>query len=128
MSLRALLGWTPTQTITPREGGGWTVTTESEWDYTERNIAVALDEIDRQTCGGCGGDLTVELTDKPPYEDDGDGHYHRSTQLWCRRCVAQEKLHRQLAKSDEELRDTPADPFPAARRIAWQRLPIPTAD
>ena len=123
-----MLGWTPTQIFTPREGGGWTVTTESEWDYTERNIAVALDEIDRQTCGGCGGDLTVELTDKPPYEDDGDGHFHRFTPLWCRRCVSQERNRRALEAREKELLDGPADPFPAARRFAIERLPIPTTD
>ena len=64
MSLRALLGWTPTQTLTPLPDGSYRLTTEPEWDYTERNLALALDEMDAQICGGCGGDLSVELTDK----------------------------------------------------------------
>lgn len=60
-------------------------------------------------------------------EDDGDGHYHKGTFLWCRRCVASEKLRRRYAAEDEALHGTSADPYPSARRVAWQRLPIPTA-
>lgn len=124
-SLRALLGWTPTQTITTQPDGTQRVSTETEWDYTERNIAVALDEIDAQMCGGCGGDLTVELTDQHPSEDDGDGHFHRTHIMWCRRCVHNEKLRRRLQPEDEELDGTPADNFPTARLLSTERLPIP---
>ena len=124
-SLRALLGWTPRQTITPQPDGTSTVTTETEWDYTERNIAVALDEIDNQTCGGCGGDLSVELTDKHPSEDDGDGHFHRTHISWCRQCVHNEKLRRRFRPEDEELDGTVADNFPGARLLSTERLPIP---
>ena len=127
MSLRALLGWTPTQTLTRLPDGSYRLTAESEWDYTERNLALALDELDAQICGGCGGDLSVELTDKHPAEDDGGGHYHRAKPVWCRRCVAAEKLHRRQAKDDEALRGTAGDPYPSARRMVWDRLPIPTA-
>lgn len=112
--------------MTPLPDGGYTITTEPEWDYTERNLAVAVDEIDAQTCGGCGGDLSVELTDKHPAEDDGDGHHHRARLLWCRRCVATEKLRRRQAKEDETLHGTAADPYPSARRVAWERVPNPT--
>lgn len=125
--MRALLGWTPTYTYTPLPGGGFRITQdESEWDFTERNLALALDEIDAQTCPGCGGDLSVELTNKHPSEDDGDGHYHKATALWCRRCVSQAKLRRRTEKEDEALAGSVADNFPAARRYAWERLPIPT--
>ena len=121
--MRALLGWTATQTASPLPGGGYEIATETEWDYTERNLAVAVDEIDLQTCGGCGGDLSIELTDKHPAEDDGDGHHHRAKPLWCRRCVSGEKLRRRQAKEDEDLRGTAADPYRSARRWAWERVP-----
>lgn len=124
-SLRALLGWTPTQTITPLSDGSQRVTTDTEWDYTERNIAVALEEIDAQTCKGCGGDLTLELTDQHPSEDDGDGHFHRTHLMWCRRCVHNEKMRRRLQPEDEEFHETPADNFPTARLYSTERLPIP---
>lgn len=122
-----MLGWRPAYDVEPLEGGGWRITqAESEWDNTERNLALAVDLIDEQKCPGCGGDLTVELTDKPPHEDDGEGHYHRFKPFWCRECVDREKLHRRVAKADEELHDTPADPFPRARFYSSERLPIPT--
>lgn len=128
MSLRALLGWTPVQIVTPLPDGSSRVTVEaSEWDYTERNLALALDEIDAQTCPGCGGDLSVELTDKHPAEDDGGGHYHQAKPYWCRLCVSNEKLRRRVSKEDEALHGTSADPYPTARRYGWSRLPIPTA-
>ena len=109
--------------MTPLPGGGYEVATETEWDYTERNLAVALDEIDAQTCSDCGGDLSVELTDKHPAEDDGDGWHHKAHVMWCRRCVASEKLRRRHEREDKELRGTSADPFPAARKVSWERLP-----
>lgn len=121
-----MLGWRPGYEVQPLEGGGWSLKqTESEWDYTERNLALAVDEIDAQTCKGCGGDLTVELTDKPPHEDDGGGHYHRFKPIWCRECVDRERLAKRQRKIDEELADSPADPFPRARFYISERLPIP---
>lgn len=121
-----MLGWSPSWTVEPLEGGGSRITaTEAEWDWTERGIALAVDEIDAQACGGCGGDLSVNLTDKHPSEDDGDGHYHKLTQLWCRECVARIRALRQLAPADKELEGTPADNFPGARFFVARRLPIP---
>lgn len=125
--MRALLGWSPTWEIRPLEGGGWQARqTVPEWDETERNLALALDEIEDQTCNGCGGDLSVELTDKHPMEDDGDGHYHKGKFLWCRRCVSRQKVLRTVEQQDRELEGTPADNFPSARFTHLTRLPIPT--
>ena len=67
----------------------------------------------------------MELTDKPPYEDDGGGHYHRFTHYWCRGCVDRSRIERQLRKSDQELEGTNLDPIPSARFLVPERLPIP---
>lgn len=126
--MRALLGWSPTWDVQPLEGGGWRAIAEPEWDSTELNLALAVDEIDAQICKGCGGDLSVELTDKHPMEDDGDGHYHKGKFVWCRGCVAQIRLQRQVEQQDRDLEGTAADSFPGARFTTLQRLPIPTSD
>lgn len=124
--MRTVLGWTPTWEMQPLEGGGWRVQqVESEWDSTELNFALALEEIDAQTCPGCGGDLSVELTDKHPLEDDGDGHYHQGKFVWCRKCVSRAKMLRTVEKEDRELEGTAADNFPGARFLSVSRLPIP---
>lgn len=121
-----MLGWSPQWEMEPLEGGGWRITqTEPEWDYTERNLALAIDEVDAEACKGCGGDLAVNLTDKHPSEDDGGGHFHRFKQLWCRECVARIKHERMLEPSDKELEGTPADNFPRARYLTATRIPIP---
>lgn len=126
MSTKRMLGWEPSYEVQPLEGGGWRITqTEAEWDDTERNLALATDLIDEQRCPGCGGDLSVNLTDKPPYEDDGDGHYLRFKPHWCRECVARAKLEARLSEQEKDLAGTPADPFPRARFFAAERLPIP---
>lgn len=121
-----MLGWSPTHILEPREGGGFSVTqTEPEWDYTERHLALALQELEEQICKGCGGDLSLNLTDKHPMEDDGDGHFHRAKHLWCRQCVSASKLEQRQRPLDEEVEGTPADNFPRARYTTWERLPIP---
>lgn len=119
VTTRAMLGWTPTQTVT-KTADGYQITTEPEWDATERAIALALDQIEAQTCSGCGGDLTVELTSKHPLEDDGDGHFHRAHVAWCRSCVAADRWHKEQAKDDELVEN-----HPGARRVHFERLPIP---
>ena len=124
--MRTMLGWSPTWELQPLEGGGWQATQAApEWDSTELNLALAVDEIEAQICKGCGGDLSVELTDKHPMEDDGDGHYHKGKFLWCRQCVSQIKMQRQVEQQDRELEGTAADNFPGARYTSLQRLPIP---
>lgn len=85
----------------------------------------ALAELERQECRRCGGDLTVELTDRAPYEDDGDGHFHRFKTLWCRGCVDRIKRDRRVAKDNEAAEGTGVDEFPAAQIVLTERLPIP---
>lgn len=101
---------------------------EPEWDVIEIRLMEALREIEDQTCGGCGGDLTVNLTDKPPHEDDGGGHFHRWHHYWCRECVSRARLDKQLQVDDEKLADTGMYPWPSARYLVSERLPIPTDD
>lgn len=123
-----MLGWTPVETHTPQPDGSTLVTRTSVWDYTERAFALAVDEIDRLTCSGCGGDLSVELTDKPPYEDDGDGHFHRVHVAWCRQCRDIGKARQPWEKAAREHAGTPADPHMQAMRFFAERLPLPTPD
>ncbi|MGN8718399.1 hypothetical protein ACTQ29_08395 [Bifidobacterium boum] len=128
LTVRAMLGWEPNRTITPTGDGSYTITTAPAWDETERNMALALDEIEAHTCHGCGSDLTETLTDKSPLEDDGDGYYHRIHVGWCRGCVAMARWQQRVSSEDRELEGTSADPLPQARRIRLERLPIPTED
>lgn len=114
----------PTTTFT-RDGDGWVGMQEQEWDSTEVGLMEALAAVEQQTCKGCGGDLSVELTDLPPELDDGGGHFHRFTHLWCRGCVARAKLESQLARDDEKLAEANQPQYPQARFLVPERLPIP---
>ena len=97
---------------------------EPEWDTDERAIMLALDEVDRDTCPGCGDWLSETLTDKAPYEDDAD-FGHRAHKTWCRTCVAHDKANETLRKHDELVRGTAADEHPSARRVWFEHIPIP---
>lgn len=81
--------------------------------------------MERAECKRCGGDLTVELTDRPPYEDDGDGHFHRYRTLWCRSCVDRTRRDRKVMEQNKHLEGEPLDEFPAAQIVLSERLPIP---
>lgn len=120
---RAYGGWTPTVTYKPAPDGGYTAQESPEWDATEIGLMEALDELEAQTCSSCGGDLTVELTDKPPAEDDGDGHHHRVHTYWCRGCVAMVRYSRRIAKDNEGEEGKSLDLLPAASRSVLERVP-----
>ena len=122
---RAFLGWTPRQIITATPEGGWQAVETSEWEANEIGLMVALDAIEQETCSGCGGDLTLELTDKAPEVDDGDGHFHRVSDLWCRKCRSLALGRQQRDKAEEKLRGTQIDPA-LGRILVAERLPVPT--
>lgn len=96
-----------------------------EWLDLDRNLLRALTELEKQECRRCGGDLSVELTDKPPYEDDGDGHFHRYRRLWCRGCVDRIRYDRVTLRENERAEGSALDEYPAAQIILSERLPIP---
>lgn len=125
LALSEMLGWAPSETHTPQPDGTVLVTRTSVWDYTERVFAQAVDEIDRMTCQGCGGDLNVELTTDAPWDDDGDGHYHRIHMAWCRGCRDISRAREPWEKAAREHAGTPADPHIGAMRFVAERLPIP---
>lgn len=106
--------------------GNLSIISTPEWSDLDRNLLRALRELEASECHRCGGDLTVELTDKPPYEDDGDGHYHSFKTLWCRRCVARIRRDRQIDKANEKNVGTIADEYPQAQVVLTTRKPIPT--
>ena len=89
VSLKRFNGWEPSRVTTvERDDDGRivrTVTvTEPEWDDEERGWMQALDELDGQTCSGCGGWLpeTTSL--------EADGKYHADHPFRCHRCDALE--------------------------------------
>lgn len=105
--------------------GAWTITQTAEWTELDRNLLRGLRELEAQECARCGGDLAVELTSTPPYEDDGDGHFHRWHTYWCRRCVSRAKRDRRVLKDNEAVEGSALDEFPAAQIVIGERLPIP---
>lgn len=96
---------------------------ESEWDEIEWAIMRAAEELDADTCPGCGDWLSQTLTDKPPHEDDPD-FGHRLHKAWCRTCIAHDKASTQMHAHDEQLRGTAMDEHPTARRIWFEHIPI----
>ena len=120
------LGEEPVRLARKDSEGNLIITSAPEWTNLDRNLMRALREVELSECNRCGGDLSVELTDKPPYEDDGDGHYHRFTTLWCRRCVARIKRDRLTAKDNEAAEGGALDEFTAAQIVLTERKPNPT--
>lgn len=123
---RRYLGEEPVRLARKDHKGQWVITQSPEWTDLDRNLLRALTDLERQECNRCGGDLTVELTDKAPYEDDGDGHFHRFRRLWCRQCVDRAKYDRKTVDDNKSVEGTPMDEFPAAQIVLTERLPIPT--
>ena len=105
---------------------GWEIVQSPEWTPMDRNLLRALTEVERNECKRCGGDLSVELTETPPYDDDGDGHFHRFRTLWCRGCVDRIRRDRQVVRDNEPVEGQALDEFPAAQIVLTERLPIPT--
>ena len=126
MAPTRFLGEEPVRLVRKDHEGNLTITSTPEWSDLDRNLLRALRELELSECNRCGGDLTVELTDKPPYEDDGDGHYHSFRTLWCRKCVARIKRDRIVAKGNKDVEGTNLDEFPAAQIVLGERKPIPT--
>lgn len=120
------LGEEPVRLARKDNEGNLIITSTPEWTDLDRNLLRALRELELSECNRCGGDLAVELTDTPPYEDDGDGHYHTFTRLWCRKCVARTKYDRRAAADNKETAGTALDEMPEAQIIIAQRKPIPT--
>ena len=122
---RRFLGEEPVR-LAKRGPEGWTLTQTPEWTDLDRDLLRGLREVEARECRRCGGDLDVELTDKPPYEDDGDGHFHRFHTYWCRGCVDRAKRDRRVLRENEAVEGGPMDEFPAAQVVVTRRLPIPT--
>lgn len=97
---------------------------EPEWDVYEQAIMLALHEVEKDVCPGCGDWLSETLTDKPPHEDDPP-YSHKGHKAWCRTCIAQDKAARILREHDEKVHGTVADEHPPARRIWFDRVLIP---
>jgi len=56
--------------------------TEPEWDDRERGWALALLDLEADTCPGCGGSITE--TTRP----ESEGHWHVPPPTRCHRCTA----------------------------------------
>lgn len=87
MSVKRLNGWEPrSETVYEYDDSGKLLrsvtTVEPEWDEDERAWAIALLELDADTCPGCGGMLTD--TTAP----DAEGKYVASAPTRCHKCTA----------------------------------------
>lgn len=100
MSLRRFNGWEPaSETTYEYDPDGQLVravtVTEPEWDTGDRKWALALLELEADTCGGCGGPLT-ETTDADAefgYEVPAPHRCHRCTALAVKRAEYREANH-----------------------------------
>lgn len=95
------------------------------WTENDRRLARALRLAQSWDCPRCGGDLRIELTDKPPYADDEANHGHHIEPKWCRGCIARIKDSRRMMKWQEKDEGTALDSFPEAQIRIPVPIPIP---
>jgi len=126
VSLKRFHGWEPVERW-ERDGDGWRVTREPEWDADERDIMRARRDVEADRCQSCGGWLTETLTDKEPLEDSPD-HYYGVEPLWCRKCVAHDQWRDLHRDDDQKSAGTLADKRVHARRLYSIRKPLPAKE
>ncbi len=107
-----------------RDGDGWRVTREPEWDADERDIMRARREVEMDRCPGCGGWMSDTLTDAEPLDDQPD-HYYGVEPVWCRKCIAHERWRQMHEEDDRQSVGTLADKHAHARRLISTKKPLP---
>lgn len=100
---------------------GERITEEPEWDRAgfQAELMMALAEVERDICPGCGGWLSVTTV---------PDHGHRVDSVQCLQCQAIEIYNEQKDKDDATMAtvSTTSD-RPGARRVRVQPIPLPEA-
>jgi len=97
------------------------IDTEPEWDEDTRGHALALAELEADTCSGCGGRLSETLHQK----DHPDPRWDVGADV-CTRCRSMEKAQRAQSEKDHDPKsgELLKDRFPHALR--WWARPAQT--